>query len=68
MLRIGHPGGLRGEIEEVGVELVDAVQDRRPPDIRRIGEDVVADTGSAKCLGGQRGDRLLAAAEVVPER
>ena len=39
VLRIGHPSGLRGEAEEIGVELVDAVQDRRTADVGRIGRE-----------------------------
>ena len=67
VLRIGHAGRLRGEPEEVRVELLDAVENRGAPDVGRIGQDLFADAGCAQRLGGQRRDRLFAGSQVGPE-
>jgi len=50
MLWIQHPSELRRESKEVGVELVDPVNYRRAPHIRRICQHLIVNPGSPKLL------------------
>jgi hypothetical protein len=68
VLGIQRPSELRREPEEFGVELVDAVDDRRAPHICRVRQHLVADPGGPQLVLGKGGDRLFAAPKVVPER
>ena len=67
MLGVHGPGRLRRETEEFGVELVDAIEQRRAPHIGRVRQRFLADSGRTKVLFGKRDDRFLALAQVVPE-
>ena len=68
VLWIHGPGGLRGEAEEVGVELVDPRHQRRAPHVGPVGERLLADTCTDEFVLGQVDDRFLAAPQVPPER
>ena len=67
VLRIGRARYLRSEAEEVGVELVDAVHQRGAPHVGVIRQRLLGDALGQQVIFGQRDDRLLAAAQVVPE-
>ena len=67
MLRIGRARYLRGEAEEVGVEFVDAVHQCGAPHVRVVRQRLLGNALGQQIVFGQRDDRLLAAAQVVPE-
>ncbi len=68
MLRIGHARRLRSEAEEIGVEFVDSIHQCGAPHVGVIRQRLLADALGQQVVFGQRDDRFLAAAQVVPER
>ena len=68
VLRIHHARGLRRETEEVSVEFVYSIDERRTPHISVVCQRLFADTGGDEFVLRQVDDRLLAATQIVPER